>query len=197
MFIRSVVSVAALVGLTACGGGGGTLGGPSPEFLALDQAYDNLFLSVPTGSGLPSGNATYSGVILLASELQPGSASNAGYLGEASATWTLATGDFEGEATNFFYVSIDTATGRPNGIRTNFSPDGAVVSTNVEFDDLNVVAAGFTPTFGGTINGLAIAGTGDGLFRDTDGGFVTIFEDDPTSNVTLGGVATDVTILLD
>ena len=194
MTIRIAVSAAALLGLAACGGGDGGIGG---GFAALDAEYDALLDNFSVGTSTGTGVVDYSGVMLVANSLEPGSASSEGYMGSATMSMNFTSGDFEGDADGFYLVSIDPATGLPNGIITSVNPDGSVSSTNVTFDDTGIVDEFFTPVFTGSINGDALAGEGAGTFRDPDGTTVTIVETNGASGFTLDGVASDVNILGD
>lgn len=192
MSMRIGVSVAALLGLAACGGGAGNLGG---GFSALDQEYDNLFAAIPIGSSTGTGTVNYEGVMFVATSLIPGAASADGYLGSADMSMNFNTGAFTGTADGFYLVSIDNATGTPSGILTTVNPDGSVSSTNVAFSDAGIVGTSFTPVFSGSINGDVLAGEGQGLFRDPNGTFVTIFETNGVSGFTVDGTPSDVTII--
>ena len=139
MFIRSVVFVAALVGLTACGGGGGNLSNqidlsdfPNASYDDLDLAADRLNSYRTTDEAtIFSGTATYYGVILMADDLDvregdidnasgvSGGVSSEGVIGqvELKANFTAATETgytVDGTATNFKLTGINTA-GNPDG----------------------------------------------------------------------------------
>lgn len=207
MTIRIAVSAAALLGLAACGGGGGTLGGPAATYGLLANEVSSrldgtgvLITAAPTGTG----NPTYSGVMLVAVDIDPGDgdpASNSGYLGEIDITADFGTGSISGTADGFFDVDIDTATGKPIGFNTGSNPDGTVVSSGVGFTASGIDSSpSFNPDFSGTIDSNTLDGLGSGLVRGNLGQQITIFETDPSCSVcsfTLNGGEGDVFIFAD
>ena len=198
MTIRIAVSAAALLGLAACGGGGGTLGGSgAPALIAEFEALEDATPASTFGTGV--GLVTYTGAMLVANDLNPASAttSDEGYLGTATMSMDFTNGEFRGKADGFYLVSIGTSTGNPDGFLTRVNADGSVDSVDVEFTDLSVVGDAFTPVFGGSINGDDLDGEGLGRFRDVDGSFVTIVETNGADGFTLNGLAADVEIFAD
>ena len=183
MTIRIAVSAAALLGLAACGGGDGGIGGPAATFGALaNETSDRLdgtgvfITAAPVGTG----NPTYSGVMFVAEDLDPaGGTSSSGYLGDIDITADFAGGTISGTADGFFDTVINTVTGKPTGFNTGPNPDGTVVSAGVGFTATGINASpSFNPDFTGTIDGNALTGTGTGLVRGPNGEQITIFEDD-------------------
>ncbi|MBT8415175.1 MAG: hypothetical protein KJO30_12680, partial [Boseongicola sp.] len=163
MTIRYFVSVAALVGLTACGGGGGSTAIGSAEYGALaNEVSSRLDLNGVFGTEAPpaTGNPTYSGVMLVAVDLDPsGGASTSGYLGEIDITANFSSGVMTGEADGFFDVVISSSTGKPTGFNTGSNPDGTVVSTDVGFTATGLnTSPSFNPDFSGTIDGNTLNG---------------------------------------
>jgi hypothetical protein len=202
MTIRFVVSVAALVGLTACGGGGGNLGGGT-TFSGLNADYDalqnsanqvaNLFATNPLPTGASS-NVGFEGVMLLAEDLDPagGGTSSTGYLGKATLLVDFDGGTVDGSAGDFFVVNLDTNTGDPTSSVT------AISGSFAEFDANAIVMPGasFTTPMTGTINSLALTGTGSGIFLGPNAALVQII-DAVDGDVKLGGVDHNMLIRAD
>jgi len=173
MTIRFVVSVAALAGLTACGGGGaGNLGNPvdlsnfpNASYGDLDTAADflNSYSDSANATSFPSTTATYYGVILMAEDLDPSLAdstlgvSTQGVIGQVEliADFSDPSGvDIDGTATNFYQTNINLS-GNPDGSTT-----GALSGTLV------LSATGLTDNFFelsavGTVAGDTVTGTFD------------------------------------
>ncbi|NNL18889.1 MAG: hypothetical protein HKP37_09140 [Boseongicola sp.] len=200
--MRYVASVAALLGLAACGGGGGSLGGGG--FATVATEYNTLFPGgvIITSAPDNTGNPTYEGVMLVASDLDPADGTSAsGYLGTVEITMNFATDEFSGTGSSFYDTDLDTTTGAPIGVNTGPNPDGTIVSSGVTFVDNSATAARFYPTFDGIIDGKPLGGTGVGLFRGPSGQQITIFEEDPDCDVicdfTFDGLPADVVIIAD
>ena len=198
MFIRSVVSVAALVGLTACGGGGdsGLGGGAAATFFQLDQDYDRLLPANPgtTAPALGSGVVQFSGIMLVGDDLNPSTPAPNAYFGRVAITMDFDNNDFDGSATDFVYVTL-AGTPFPTGLDTSEGVGGAVTSEDVKFVDPNVTSPVFSPVFSGTINGIELGGTARGEFLGVSADYVEIFENCATCTFEFGpNKDADVTI---
>lgn len=150
------MSVAALVGLTACGGGGTLGGGAAATYVGYANELNDFldggleFNAAPNGVG----KANYQGVMMVATDLNPAGGSSAtGYLGEANIEMNFASGTFTGTANQFLDIDINTVTGRPEGYNNGPNADGTVVSTNVMFTATGVSRSDFNPEFSGFIDG--------------------------------------------
>jgi hypothetical protein len=196
MTIRFVVSVAALVGLTACGGGAGNLAGAG-DFVALDQRFDQLFLANPilNAPALPStGTPRFTGIMLVGDDLSTGgSVGRNAYLGSITVDADFVNGTVSGDAQDFIYVTIDSNF-NPTGIDTSFSPDGSVSSSGAGFDENALTGVVFSPEFRGLINGRTLAGTGTGGFLGPSASYVSISEDCGSCDFTFGPTPADVII---
>ena len=186
MTIRFGISVAALLGLAACGGGGaGNLGGnvdlsdfPNASYGELDSATDRLVSYSRTLEATSfSGTATYYGVILMAGDLDPrvGDATGPGVSSEGVIGQVELMADFtdvspsgytvDGTATNFYQTGINTSgsfEGNPNG-----SSSGALGGS------LTLSATGVTGNFfnlsaSGTVDGDSVSGTFNDNLADPD-----------------------------
>lgn len=192
MTIRYVVSFAALVGLTACGGGGaGNLANPidlsdfpNATYGEMDTAadflngYKNSANADP--SSFPGGTVVYNGVILMAEDLDadpldmPSGVSPDGIIGQVQliADFADVDGDFiSGTATNFYRTGLDSG-GNPDGNQIGSQLSGS----------LDLSASGLTGNFfelsaTGTVDGDTVAGTFDDNAASTGGlvpGFKTL-----------------------
>ncbi|NNL17943.1 MAG: hypothetical protein HKP37_04285, partial [Boseongicola sp.] len=123
MSLRFSVSVLAMLGLMACGGGGGTLGG-GPDLSAGPGSYADLDIEVdrfasyvgnPDSTVFPDASIEFDGVLLMGTDLATAIVDGDGtdpdgYLGQVNLTadLTVATGfGVTGTASNFYNTSID------------------------------------------------------------------------------------------
>ena len=163
---KFLISSAALLALTACGGGGD--GGTGVDLDAGDASFGGLvaeterltsyFDSTPTASLPTSETVNYDGVILMGDDLDPsGGVSPTGYLGQVDITVTFAaTASLAGTASNFFEANLDSA-GDPDS-------EVSAVSGGLTFSGSGITGNNFAFTADGTVDGNTVDG-------DMTGGF--------------------------
>ena len=196
MTIRIAVSAAALLGLAACGGGGDSSIGSeaASRFVALDAEFDRVVDANPilAAPSIPSsGTADFSGVMLVGSDLQPGTTTPA-YLGDTSITVNFDSGALTGEANSFVFVDLNAGI-NPQGVNTSVGNDGAVTSTDVMFT-ATVTGVDFSPEFSGFIDEKELSGTASGEFLGTSAEYIQIFESCASCDFEFDGNPTDLVV---
>jgi hypothetical protein len=193
MFFRSVVSAAALVGLTACGGGGaGNLSNPIDLSDFPNASYGDLDTAVNYLTGYrvsdslieadlpdtPTSDLNYYGVMVLGDELDPGAASVTGYVGQVELSVNFDNQLISGSATNFYETEIDKDTGNPSGYIADHELDTLTLALRPATWDPLGTGTTFELDVTGELDGQNITGTlDDGSFKNTQrvGGTVGIY----------------------
>jgi len=192
MTIQKFVAAAALVGLTACGGGGAGIianpinldNFPNALYGDLDTAADFLNSYKDSANAdpnsFPGGTAVYNGVILMAEDLDadpldmPIGVSSDGIIGQVQLTVNFAEvgGNFiSGSATNFYRTGLESG-GNPNG-----SQIGDPVSGSLALSASGLTSNFFVLSANGLVDMVAVAGTFDDNVATTGGlvpGFKTL-----------------------
>ena len=185
MFIRSVVSVAALVGLAACGGSGASnlgrnfdLSPPSDaEYAELAAAAVALASYNPLNpnniSGpeldLPSGpeDVNFSGVMVLGQSLEKDKVEGPGYLGQVQLVVNFAGRTIGGEATNFYKTDLNQG-GLPINEGDQMVGDKLFLSNDTWVKDPVTEETTFELDVNGDLDTMQIIGTLDeGTFQVT------------------------------
>jgi len=185
--------------LAACGGGsspevidGLTLpSGPSAfvdDIRQVSLLYDDFNDAVAVAGPLqPSGSGTlmYQGYMTVVQDV--GSAVAIGYyLGDATASFDTASSTLSGSATDFHAATITSTSATEGTISTGTAVGGTATFSGSGFDAFDSIDM----TFGGSIDGQTLAGTGTAQFFGASGEFVEILD----SGATLGGALAVVDI---
>jgi len=202
MTIRYIVSVAALAGLTACGGGGGGNLAP-PGFSDLQNELDALALRV-AGSGpvSPSNMPTtgtsvvFEGAIVMADEIGSTGSVGPAYTGDIALTVDFTTGNMTGNAGGFYESSISDG-GDPEGTATLIGgslqfdgPAFTVGQTSISVD----IDAGSELFIDGATR--AISGTLEGFFAtDNNPADLIILTEGAAELSVTGSVGLDASVI--
>ncbi|MXQ07746.1 hypothetical protein GQ651_07795 [Alphaproteobacteria bacterium GH1-50] len=172
MSIRFVITGAALLALTACGGGGD--GGTGVDLGAGPAGFDGLiaeterltsyFSSTPTSTLPTNDTATYNGVIVIGQDLTADATpvSATGYIGQVAIAVDFGASDanLSGTANNFFSTNL----------KTNGDPDTRIADLPENSDnELAFVGSGITGnnfvfTADGALEGVTVDGDMVGAF---------------------------------
>lgn len=166
------IAGAALVALTACGGGGATFSGAS-GFPGLQSEFDNgvsldaLYSSAETPA-LSDNGVTYEGVVVVADGF---ASSGDGFIGDATFTVDFGDNSMTGDAIDFIYIQRSGSGPRPTsavGTATgSLAFTGGTVSGGVNIDVAgDITFSGRTLTINDSISG-AFQGPNAELYEET------------------------------
>ncbi len=178
MFTRNLFSGAALVALTACGGGsgggsdgGGVVSGDDIDLSSGTASYVELVLETERLTDLVErdyvavapnnlvSDVEFNGIVLLADDFRTATGGTSGYVGQVELIADVSSGRLSGTASNFFINTI-ASDGSPGN--TAFSRDGELT-----IDARFASSPNFDVDVGGN---LEVGGSGNnGTLRNVDG----------------------------